>query len=110
MSILTIKTQILHQAYERNGPKKGEPLILVHGWPDSPRTWDKVLPGLHQAGFNTIVPYLRGYGPSSFRNNLFGRNPHRTGKPVAFAQDVIDLADRPTIILDHIRQNTKSKL
>nr|WP_244502190.1 alpha/beta fold hydrolase [Terriglobus roseus] len=73
---------------------KGEPLILVHGWPDSPRTWDKVLPTLHQAGYQTIVPYLRGYGPSSFRDPLLGRKPRRTGQPVAFAQDMIHLADR----------------
>ena len=93
MSVLTIKTPVLRQAYEQSGPKKGEPLILVHGWPDSPRTWDKVLPGLHEAGYRTIVPYLRGYGPTSFRDPLLGRNPRRTGQPVAYAQDMIDLAD-----------------
>jgi pimeloyl-ACP methyl ester carboxylesterase len=79
MSGLKIKTKVLRQAYEQSGPKKGEPLILVHGWPDSPRTWDKVLPALHQAGYQTIVPYLRGYGPSSFRDPLLGRKPRRTG-------------------------------
>jgi pimeloyl-ACP methyl ester carboxylesterase len=94
MKILTVKTPVLNQAYEESGPRKGEPLLLVHGWPDSPRTWDKVLPLLHQAGYRTIVPYLRGYGPSTFRDRILGRNPRRTGQPVAFAQDMIDLADR----------------
>ena len=93
MSILKIKTPVLEQAYEQRGPKQGEPLLLVHGWPDSPRTWDEVLPALHQAGFQTITPYLRGYGPSRFRDPLFGRRPRRTGQPVAFAQDIIHLAD-----------------
>ena len=93
MSITTFKTKLLRQAYERTGPKHGEPLLLVHGWPDSPRTWDRVLPALHQAGFQTITPYLRGYGPSTFRDPLLGRNPRRTGQPVAFAQDIIHLAN-----------------
>ena len=94
MSISTIKTPVLQQAFERSGPKKGEPLILVHGWPDSPRTLDMIIPALHEAGYQTVVPYLRGYGPSTFRDRLFGKSPGRTGQPVAFAQDLIDLADR----------------
>ena len=93
MKVLTLKTPVLHQAYEISGPKKGEPLILLHGWPDSPRAWDQVLPALHEAGYRTLVPYLRGFGPSRFRNPLLGRKPRRTGQPVAFAQDMIALAD-----------------
>lgn len=89
----TIKTDRLKLTYEESGPKNGKPLILLHGWPDSPRTWDKVLPALQQAGYRTVVPYLRGYGKTEFRSHLFGRNPRHTGQPVAFAQDVIDLAD-----------------
>jgi pimeloyl-ACP methyl ester carboxylesterase len=97
MTINKIKTKALHLAYEHGGPSAGKPLLLVHGWPDSPRTWDKILPCLHQAGFRTIVPYLRGYGPSSFRDPIIGRNRRRTGQPVAFAQDIIDLADHLNI-------------
>ncbi len=89
----TLKTDRLKLTYEESGPKDGKPLMLLHGWPDSPRTWDKVLPTLQEAGYRTVVPYLRGYGKSEFRSNLFGRNPRHTGQPVAFAQDVIDLAD-----------------
>ncbi len=94
MSIKMVKTSALKQAYEVSGPKRGEPVLLVHGWPDSPRTWDKVLPALHQAGYRTIAPYLRGYGATSFRDPLFvGRKRRRTGQPVALAQDMIHLAD-----------------
>lgn len=94
MQIKFARTPVLKQAYEESGPGNGEPLILVHGWPDSPRTWDKVLPKLHQSGYRTITPYLRGYGPSAFRDSFFGRRVRRTGQPVAFAQDMIHLADR----------------
>ena len=88
-----MKTRRLRLAYEESGPKTGVPMLLVHGWPDSPRTWDGVLPMLHSAGYRTIAPYLRGYGPSRFRDRVFGKSPRRTGQPVAFAQDVLDLAD-----------------
>ncbi len=93
MKVREIKTSAVRLAFEESGPKQGEPLLMVHGWPDSPRTWDKVLPALHAAGYRTIAPYLRGYGPSSFRDRLLGRNPKRTGQPVAFAQDMVDLLD-----------------
>ncbi len=93
MQVRKLNTPVLRLAYEDSGPKRGESLLLVHGWPDSPRTWDKVLPQLHEAGYRTITPYLRGYGPSTFRNPVFGRKPRRTGQPVAFAQDMIHLAD-----------------
>jgi pimeloyl-ACP methyl ester carboxylesterase len=93
MRVQEVKTSVLKLVYEEGGPKGGKPLMLVHGWPDSPRTFDKILPALHAAGFRTIAPYLRGYGHTAFRSPLFGRKPRRTGQPVALAQDVIDLAD-----------------
>jgi pimeloyl-ACP methyl ester carboxylesterase len=93
MRIQEIKTSVLKLAYEESGPKGGKPVILVHGWPDSPRTWDKVLPALHTAGYRTYVPYLRGFGKTEFRSPMFGRKPKRTAQPVAFAQDIVDLAD-----------------
>ena len=53
------------------------------------RTWDRVLPALHTAGLRTIVPYLRGYGPTRFR----GAAVRRSGQLAALGQDLIDLAD-----------------
>ena len=94
VQIRNLKTPSLSIAYEEDGPKKGKPLLLLHGWPVSPRMWDKVVPLLHEAGYRTIAPYLRGYGLSRFRRSFWRRKPRRTGQPVAFAQDMIDLADR----------------
>ena len=93
MRVHEVKTSALKLVFEEGGPKHGKPLILLHGWPDSPRTFDRVLPTLHAAGYKTFAPYQRGFGPSEFRSPLLGRKPRRTGQPVAFAQDVIDLAD-----------------
>jgi pimeloyl-ACP methyl ester carboxylesterase len=83
------RTAILDIAYERSGPELGSPIFLLHGWPDDVRTWDQVVPALHAAGYCTIVPYLRGFGPTRFRS----ADTMRSGQLSALGQDVLDLAD-----------------
>jgi pimeloyl-ACP methyl ester carboxylesterase len=48
--------------YEVTG--EGRPVILLHGFPDSGRLWRHQVPALAEAGFQVIVPDLRGYGQS----------------------------------------------
>jgi len=48
--------------YEVTG--EGRPVILLHGFPDSGRLWRHQVPALAAAGFQVIVPDLRGYGRS----------------------------------------------
>jgi pimeloyl-ACP methyl ester carboxylesterase len=43
---------------------QGRPVILLHGFPDSGRLWRHQVPALTDAGFQVIVPDLRGYGRS----------------------------------------------
>ncbi len=42
----------------------GEPVVLLHGFPDSKRLWAKQVPALVDAGFQVIVPDQRGFGLS----------------------------------------------
>ena len=42
----------------------GVPLVLVHGWPESKRIYWRVIAPLAAAGFEVIVPDLRGFGDS----------------------------------------------
>jgi pimeloyl-ACP methyl ester carboxylesterase len=51
------------QAYVREGTG-GIPLLLVHGWPETKRIYWKVIAPLAAAGFEVIVPDLRGFGDS----------------------------------------------
>jgi pimeloyl-ACP methyl ester carboxylesterase len=53
----------LQQAYVREGAG-GIPLLLVHGWPETKRIYWKVIAPLASAGFEVIVPDLRGFGDS----------------------------------------------
>jgi pimeloyl-ACP methyl ester carboxylesterase len=48
--------------YEVTG--QGRPVVLLHGFPDSGRLWRYQVPALAGAGFQVIVPDLRGYGRS----------------------------------------------
>ena len=47
---------------ERRGD--GFPLLLVHGWPETKRIWIRNVQPLAEAGFEVIVPDLRGFGDS----------------------------------------------
>lgn len=85
----TCDTDRLRIAYIDAGPRDGEPLLLLHGWPDDPRTFDKVLPALHAAGFRTYAPWLRGFGATRFRS----ADTMRSGEMVAIAKDMLDFAD-----------------
>src|SRR4051812_14742622 len=89
MPHLHTATPLLDIAYETSGPAHGSPVLLLHGWPDDVRTYDGIVPALHDAGFRAIVPWLRGFGPTRFRS---AATP-RSGQMVAFARDALDLLD-----------------
>jgi pimeloyl-ACP methyl ester carboxylesterase len=50
-------------AYWRANPG-GVPLLLVHGWPETKRIWRRNLEPLAAAGYDVVVPDLRGFGDS----------------------------------------------
>jgi pimeloyl-ACP methyl ester carboxylesterase len=73
--------------YEVTG--HGRPVVLLHGFPDSGRLWRHQVPALAGAGFQVIVPDLRGYG--------------RSGKPAGVSQYRLALlAGDVTAILDDL--------
>jgi pimeloyl-ACP methyl ester carboxylesterase len=43
---------------------EGEPLLLLHGFPDSGRLWRHQVPVLTAADYRAVVPDLRGFGES----------------------------------------------
>jgi pimeloyl-ACP methyl ester carboxylesterase len=84
-----IETPVLKIGYEETGPGQGFPVILLHGFPDDVRAFDEVAPALVKAGYRVLAPYLRGYGPTSFRDP----KAPRMAEQAAIGQDVIDFAD-----------------
>jgi non-heme chloroperoxidase len=49
--------------YEDHGT--GKPVILIHGWPLSGRSWEKQVPVLLAAGYRVITYDRRGFGDST---------------------------------------------
>jgi pimeloyl-ACP methyl ester carboxylesterase len=47
------------------GPTGGEIVVLLHGFPQTSKSWDAVTPGLHEAGYRTLVFDQRGYTPTA---------------------------------------------
>ncbi|MFD1176453.1 alpha/beta fold hydrolase [Paenibacillus puldeungensis] len=43
----------------------GKPVVLIHGWPLSGRSWEKQVPALVEAGYRVITYDRRGFGQSS---------------------------------------------
>ena len=84
-----VRTPQLEVAYCEYGPATGPAVMLLHGWPDSPRTWRHLAPALSAQGHRVIVPWLRGFGPTRFIES----GTPRSAQFAALAQDVMDLAD-----------------
>lgn len=66
--------------YEDHG--KGKPVILIHGWPLSGRSWEKQSSALLNAGYRVITYDRRGFGDSSkptlgYDYDTFAQDLHR---------------------------------
>src|SRR5215472_9987634 len=85
----SVDTPILSIGYVESGNPSGTPLILLHGFPDDVHAWDDVAPPLAKAGHRVLVPYLRGFGSTRFRDPA---GP-RMGEQAAIGQDLMDFAD-----------------
>jgi pimeloyl-ACP methyl ester carboxylesterase len=88
-STRSVQTPVLDIAYEESGSAQGFPIVLLHGFPDDVHAFDNVAPPLAKAGHRVLVPYLRGYGPTRFRD----ASAPRTAEQAAIGQDLIDFAD-----------------
>lgn len=46
------------------GEGSGPLVLLLHGFPDTPHTWDRAMPALAKAGYRAVAPFSRGYHPT----------------------------------------------
>lgn len=80
---------VLNIAYHEAGPAAGPVVLLMHGFPYDIHSYVDVAPMLASKGYRVIVPYLRGYGPTRFRD---GATP-RSGEQAAIGADMMALMD-----------------
>lgn len=83
------QTRDLDIAYEEAGDPRGKPVVLVHGWPDDVRCWDKIVPALVDGGHRVIAPYLRGTGPTTF----LSADTMRSGAIAALTEDLAEFLE-----------------
>jgi pimeloyl-ACP methyl ester carboxylesterase len=79
-----------------SGPADGEAVVLLHGFPQQPSTWDEVTARLNDAGLRTLVPTLRGYTPT---NRPRPRRAYATTETTA---DVVALLDAAGLEQAHV--------
>lgn len=75
-------------AYRDAGPRDGQAVLLIHGWPDDASSWTEVAGQLNNAGLRTITPTLRGFGQTRLHTG-----EARTGNSAMLALDMIALMD-----------------
>ena len=84
-----IDAGVLNIAYHEAGPAGGPVAILMHGFPYDIHAFVDVAPQLAAQGCRVIVPYLRGYGPTRFRDP----STPRSGEQAAMGADLMALMD-----------------
>lgn len=87
--IKQVHAGVLDVGYYDFGPRSGQTVLLLHGWPYSIESFVEVAPLLASRGCRVIVPHLRGHGTTRF---LDAATP-RSGQQAAMGADVIALMD-----------------
>lgn len=69
------------------GPADGDPVLLLHGFPQTSRAWRRQIDALGGAGYRAVAFDQRGYSPGARPDDL---DAYRTAELVA---DVVGVAD-----------------
>ena len=88
-NLKSLKTDKLNISYFEIGNKNSIPVFLMHGFPYDIYAYKNVVKILKKNDLRIIVPYLRGFGPTSFLN----KSSLRSGEQAALGKDLIDLMD-----------------
>ena len=84
-----VDTDDLRIHFSEYGTVRGAPVLLLHGWPDDPSTWDAVVELMKDRNVRLIVPALRGFAETVFTRP----EAPRTANPGILAMDAIALMD-----------------
>jgi pimeloyl-ACP methyl ester carboxylesterase len=73
-----------------SGPRQGETVVCLHGFPQDGSAFDQVAPILAEAGYRVLVPDQRGYSPGA---RPAGRRAYILSELVADVLALLDAAD-----------------
>src|SRR5205807_1844713 len=77
-------------------PGDGDPIVLLHGYPENRESWSAVTPHLAAAGHRVLAPDQRGYSPAARPK---GRRAYAMAELVA---DVVALVDAAGVDRFHL--------
>ena len=89
MDIKKIEAGVLEVGYLEYGSPDGWPTILLHGFPYDVHSYTESASILQTHGARVIVPYMRGYGATSFLSD----DVIRSGEQAAFGSDLLSFMD-----------------
>ncbi|MBL4685275.1 MAG: alpha/beta hydrolase [Nannocystaceae bacterium] len=76
----------------------GPLVMLLHGFPDTPHTFDELRAALAKAGFRAVSPFMRGYAPSTFPDGE-AYDPQTLGEDVLALMDA--LGEEQAFVVGH---------
>ena len=104
-NLKSLKTDKLNISFFEIGHKNSIPVFLMHGFPYDIYAYKDVVEILKKHDLRIIVPYLRGFGHTSFLN----KSLLRSGEQAALGKDLIDLMDGlNTVSYTHLTLPTKA--
>ncbi|GAA1478763.1 alpha/beta fold hydrolase [Nocardioides aestuarii] len=80
------------------GPVDGDPVVLLHGFPQRASSWDRVTPRLHAEGLRTLAPDQRGYSPGARPPR---RRDYTLDRLVADVEALVTAVGRPVHLVGH---------
>lgn len=80
------------------GPLDGDPVLLLHGFPERAASWSAVAARLHASGLRTLAPDQRGYSP---RARPRFRTAYRLPSVVDDAAALVERIGRPVHLVGH---------
>jgi pimeloyl-ACP methyl ester carboxylesterase len=80
------------------GPIEGEMVVLLHGFPQTSKSWDAVTTRLHEAGYRTLVFDQRGYTPTARPR---GRFAYRISALVGDVAALVAAVGSPVHLVGH---------
>lgn len=88
----------LHFEVIDTGPLDGQPIVLLHGFPETAQSWHKVSEILNQHNFRTFAIQQRGY---SLAASPRGRFAYRTHELVEDVLSLIKILNQPVYLIGH---------
>ena len=80
------------------GPLAGQPVVLLHGFPQRSTSWREVAPRLHAAGYRTLAMDQRGYSPGARPKR---RRDYRQSELVDDVMALVDAAGGSVHLVAH---------